>query len=95
LILSRGDRRLGVGCALDHLVCPDGQAAIFVCADNLHGRTRGITGFSTARERFEPFALAWVLEEGITPSFGNNWQATDIAGGPFDHFFQMRLEIVI
>jgi len=33
--------------------------------------------------------------EGITTSFGNNWQAIDIARGLFDHFFQMRLEIVI
>jgi len=68
-------------------------------ADNFHGRTRGITGFSTdaaAREHFGPFALARVLEEeGITTSFGNNWQAIDIPRGLFDHFFQMRLEIVI
>jgi hypothetical protein len=46
------------------------------------------------REHFGPFALARVLE-GITTSFGNNWQAIDIARGLFDHFFQMRLEIVI
>jgi hypothetical protein len=44
--------------------------------------------------RFQRFALARVLE-GITTSFGNNWQAIDIARGLFDHFFQMRLEIVI
>jgi hypothetical protein len=89
--------RLGVGCALEALSrVPDGQAE--ACADNFHGRTRGITGFSTdaaAREHFGPFALARVLEEGITTSFGNNWQAIDIARGLFDHFFQMRLEIVI
>jgi len=86
---------------------PDGQAEIFVCADNFHGLTRGITGFSTdaaAREHFGPFAPSFrsslfsnakVLEEWITPSFGNNWQAIDIARGRFEHFFQMRLEIVI
>nr|WP_197423033.1 hypothetical protein [Bradyrhizobium valentinum] len=61
---------------------PGGQAEIFACADNFHGSTRGITGFSTdavAREHFGPFALARALEEGITTSFGNNWQAIDIA----------------
>jgi acetylornithine/succinyldiaminopimelate/putrescine aminotransferase len=26
---------------------PDGQAEIIVCADNFHGRTLGIIGFST------------------------------------------------
>ena len=59
---------------------------------------RGMTGFSTeaaAREHFGPFALARTLEEGITTSFGNNWQAIDIVRELFDHFFQMRLEIVI
>ena len=51
-----------MGCALEALSrVPDGQAEIFACADNFHGRTRGITGFSTdaaAREHFGPFALA-------------------------------------
>src|SRR6202158_4471736 len=28
---------------------PDGQAEIIVCADNFHGRTLGIVGFSTER----------------------------------------------
>ncbi len=38
---------------------PDGQAEIIVCADNFHGRTLGIVGFSTdpaARDHFGPFA---------------------------------------
>ena len=38
---------------------PDGQAEIIVCADNFHGRTIGIVGFSTdpeARGNFGPFA---------------------------------------
>jgi ornithine--oxo-acid transaminase len=38
---------------------PDGQAEIIVCADNFHGRTLGIIGFSTdptARDHFGPFA---------------------------------------
>src|ERR1700751_322405 len=37
----------------------EGQAEIIVCADNFHGRTLGIVGFSTdaaAREHFGPFA---------------------------------------
>src|SRR5258708_5846396 len=36
---------------------PDGQAQIIVCADNFHGRTLGIVGFSTdpaARDHFGP-----------------------------------------
>jgi ornithine--oxo-acid transaminase len=86
---------------------PDGQAEIFVCADNFHGRTLGITGLSTdvaAREHFGPFALGFRIipfsnanapEEAITPSFGNNWQAIEIAGGRFTPFFQMGLEIVV
>ena len=49
-----------MGCARQALArAPDGQAEIFVCADNFHGRTRGITGFSTAaaaRAHFGPFA---------------------------------------
>ena len=72
-----------MGCALEALSrVPDGQAEIFACADNFHGRIRGITGFSTdaaAREHFGSFALARALEEWITTSFGNNWQAIDIA----------------
>ncbi|MCK1390305.1 ornithine--oxo-acid transaminase [Bradyrhizobium sp. 1] len=38
---------------------PDGQAEIIVCADNFHGRTLGIVGFSTdpeTRTHFGPFA---------------------------------------
>jgi ornithine--oxo-acid transaminase len=38
---------------------PDGQAEIIVCADNFHGRTIAIIGFSTdptARTHFGPFA---------------------------------------
>jgi ornithine--oxo-acid transaminase len=38
---------------------PDNQAEIIVCADNFHGRTIGIVGFSTdstARDGFGPFA---------------------------------------
>jgi ornithine--oxo-acid transaminase len=37
----------------------DGQAEVIVCADNFHGRTMGIVGFSTdpdARSGFGPFA---------------------------------------
>jgi ornithine--oxo-acid transaminase len=59
---------------------PDGQAEIIVCADNFHGRTLGIIGFSTdakAREHFGPFAPSFRIipfgdakapEEAITPS---------------------------
>jgi len=59
---------------------PDGQAEIIVCADNFHGRTLGIVGFSTdpaAREHFGPFAPGFriipfgnakALEEAITPN---------------------------
>src|SRR4029077_13476260 len=59
---------------------PEGEAEIIVCADNLHGRTLGIIGFSTdpaAREHFGPFAPGFkiipfgnaaALEEAITPN---------------------------
>src|ERR1700761_7671268 len=59
---------------------PDGQAEIIVCADNFHGRTLGIIGFSTdatARGHFGPFAPgfkiipfgdAGALEAAITPN---------------------------
>ena len=59
---------------------PDGQAEIIVCADNFHGRTLGIVGFSTdpaARDGFGPFAPGFrivpfgdaeALEEAITPN---------------------------
>jgi ornithine--oxo-acid transaminase len=59
---------------------PDGQAEIIVCADNFHGRTLGIIGFSNdtaAREHFGPFAPGFkiipfgdakALEETITPN---------------------------
>src|SRR5437879_11397217 len=59
---------------------PDGQAEIIVCADNFHGLTRGIIGFSTdpaARDHFGPFAAgfkiiafgdATALKKAITPN---------------------------
>src|SRR6202048_2037465 len=59
---------------------PDGQAEIIVCADNFHGRTLGIVGFSTdpaAVEHFGPFAPGFriiafgnaaALEQAITPN---------------------------
>ncbi|MBV9531553.1 MAG: ornithine--oxo-acid transaminase [Bradyrhizobium sp.] len=59
---------------------PDEQAEIIVCADNFHGRTLGIIGFSTdttAHEHFGPFAPGFkiipfgeakALEEAITPN---------------------------
>jgi ornithine--oxo-acid transaminase len=57
---------------------PDGQAEIIVCADNFHGRTLGIVGFSTDPEtrthfgpfapgfRIIPFGDAEALEQAIT-----------------------------
>ena len=59
---------------------PDGQAEIIVCADNFHGRTLGIVGFSTDAEtrghfgpfapgfRIIPFGDAAALEQAITPN---------------------------
>ena len=59
---------------------PDGLAEIIVCADNFHGRTLGIIGFSTdpaARDHFGPFAAgfkiiafgdATALKKAITPN---------------------------
>src|SRR5215468_1073988 len=59
---------------------PDGKAEIIVAADNFHGRTMGIVGFSTdpdARGGFGPFAPGFVivpfgdaeaLEKAITPN---------------------------
>jgi len=59
---------------------PDGQAEIIVCAENFHGRTLGIVGFSTdpaARDHFGPFAPGFkiipfgdaeALEAAITPN---------------------------
>ncbi|MGY8634984.1 ornithine--oxo-acid transaminase [Bradyrhizobium sp. 14AA] len=59
---------------------PDGQAEIIVCANNFHGRTLGIVGFSTdpdTRTHFGPFAPGFKiipfgdaasLEEAITPN---------------------------
>jgi ornithine--oxo-acid transaminase len=59
---------------------PDGHAEIIVCADNFHGRTLGIIGFSTdtaTREHFGPFAPGFriipfgdaeALEQAITPN---------------------------
>jgi ornithine--oxo-acid transaminase len=58
----------------------DGQAEIIVCADNFHGRTLGIVGFSTDAEtrghfgpfapgfRIIPFGDAAALGEAITPN---------------------------
>jgi ornithine--oxo-acid transaminase len=59
---------------------PDGKAEIIVCANNFHGRTITIVGFSTdksSREGFGPFAAGFrvipfgdtdALEAAITPS---------------------------
>jgi len=59
---------------------PDGQAEIVVCANNFHGRTIAIVGFSTdptARDGFGPFPPGFkvvpfgdavALEEAITPN---------------------------
>ncbi|MGY4496715.1 ornithine--oxo-acid transaminase [Bradyrhizobium sp. GM24.11] len=59
---------------------PDGQAEIIVCADNFHGRTLGVVGFSTdseTRKHFGPFAAGFkiipfgdaaALEAAITPN---------------------------
>src|SRR6478736_1416661 len=59
---------------------PDGQAEIIVCADNFHGRTLAIVGFSTdpeTRRHFGPFAPGFriipfgdaaALEAAITPN---------------------------
>jgi len=59
---------------------PDGEAEIIVCADNFHGRTLGIVGFSTdpeTRKHFGPFAPGFkiipfgdaaALEQAITPN---------------------------
>ncbi|WP_298275024.1 ornithine--oxo-acid transaminase [uncultured Bradyrhizobium sp.] len=59
---------------------PDGEAEIIVCADNFHGRTLAIVGFSTdpaSRAHFGPFAPGFriipfgdarALEAAITPN---------------------------
>lgn len=59
---------------------PEGQAEIIVCADNFHGRTLGIVGFSTdpeTRAHFGPFAPGFkiipfgdaaALKDAITPN---------------------------
>jgi ornithine--oxo-acid transaminase len=59
---------------------PDGQAEIIVCADNFHGRTLAIVGFSTDRQsragfgpftpgfKVIPFGDADALEATITPN---------------------------
>jgi ornithine--oxo-acid transaminase len=59
---------------------PDGEAEIIVCANNFHGRTLGIVGFSTdpeTRKHFGPFAPGFkiipfgdaaALQEAITPN---------------------------
>ena len=58
---------------------PDGEAEIIVCADNFHGRTITIVGFSTEEQyrdgyapftpgfQIIPFGDARALEEAITP----------------------------
>ena len=49
---------------------PDGQAEIIVCADNFHGRTLGIIGFSTdpaARDHFGPFAAGFKITPSAMP----------------------------
>ncbi|WP_439374120.1 ornithine--oxo-acid transaminase [Bradyrhizobium sp. DASA03120] len=59
---------------------PDGQAEIIVCANNFHGRTLGIVGFSTDPEthghfgpfapgfKIIPFGDAAALKKAITPN---------------------------
>lgn len=59
---------------------PEGRAEIIVCADNFHGRTLGIVGFSTdpeTRAHFGPFAPGFkiipfgdaaALKDAITPN---------------------------
>jgi ornithine--oxo-acid transaminase len=59
---------------------PQGQAEIIVCADNFHGRTLGIIGFSSdaeSRDNFGPFAPGFVtvpfgdvaaFERAVTPN---------------------------
>lgn len=59
---------------------PDGQAETIVCANNFHGRTLGIVGFSTDPEththfgpfapgfKIIPFGDAAALEQAITPN---------------------------
>lgn len=59
---------------------PEGQAEIIICADNFHGRTLGVVGFSTdpeTRKHFGPFAPGFriipfgdaaALEAAITPN---------------------------
>ena len=50
---------------------PEGQAEIIVCADNFHGRTLGIVGFSTdpdARGGFGPFAPGFKSSRSATPT---------------------------
>ncbi|MHB0773685.1 ornithine--oxo-acid transaminase [Bradyrhizobium sp. 5.13L] len=59
---------------------PDGQAEVIVCANNFHGRTLGIVGFSTDPEtrthfgpfapgfRIIPFGDAAALQDAITPN---------------------------
>jgi ornithine--oxo-acid transaminase len=59
---------------------PEDRAEIIVCADNFHGRTLGIVGFSTdpsARDHFGPFAPGFriipfgdaaALQQAMTPN---------------------------
>ena len=63
-----------------HKAIPDGRAEIIVCANNFHGRTISIVGFSSdpaSRDGFGPFAPGFVtvpfgdaaaLEAAITPN---------------------------
>src|SRR5438552_11308546 len=67
-------------CGYEVKGVPDGQAEIIVCADNFHGRTLGIVGFSTdpeTRKHFGPFAPGFriipfgdaaAFEAAITPN---------------------------
>jgi ornithine--oxo-acid transaminase len=64
---------------------PDGQAEIIVCAENFHGRTTTIVGFSTEpqyRAGFGPFTPGFMvipfgdvdaLEKAITPNTVAFW----------------------
>ena len=91
VILSRGE---GVWAWDAHwkryLVCRTDKPRYSLAPTTSTDAPAGITGFSTdaaAREHFGPFARARALEEGITTSFGNNWQAIDIARELFGQFF--------
>src|ERR1700756_4235172 len=67
---------------------PDGQAEIIVCANNFHGRTLGIVGFSTdpaSRDHFGPFAPAFKnipLREPAAPGRGVHAKPRAFPGQP-------------